>query len=192
VPAIQQIVLDIKKLEREGGFQVGPAWCPQDIGRVNAAEIGAQQSTSTYEWSVDRSVLNCLFQEAGIFPTVDGFALQCNALCQKFFSRFVQPRSAGVKFFSQQLLSTEVYFCCPPVHLIVPCFRRLIGTPQIRSWLLIPEWKSAGFWPIVFPLPAGVKAIYRLRTGFFFANKATSKVFHHNPNFAMIALLIQT
>jgi hypothetical protein len=169
-------------LEKDYGIRLKPVWSPQDELRVAIAGQNTEIARSTA----------ALFDTAGTHPTVDAFAAQCNSVCENYFSRHVQPTSAGVNIFSQPLLSSEIYFCCPPVSLIVPCYRRLTGSTGIVSWLLVPEWPAASFWPVLFPVAPTVEKLYRFKTSFHFVNNAQSNIFTRNPSFHMRALLIKT
>ncbi len=190
--AIQELVLDIKMLENDYSIRLKPVWSPQDELRVTIAGLNTETARSTDEWSASRQHLAALFDTAGVHPMVNTFAAQCNSVCENYFSRHVQPTSAGVNFFSQPLLSSEIYFCCPPVSLIVPCYRRLTKSTGIVSWLLVPEWPAASFWPVLFPVAPTVEKLYRFKTSFHFANNAQSNIFSKNPSFHLRALLIKT
>ena len=68
-----------------------------------------------------------------------------NKICDRFFSLIPQTGASGVNFFAQVLYSEEIYFCCPPVSQILPCFKKLVSQPGLTAILLIPDWKSHVF-----------------------------------------------
>jgi hypothetical protein len=182
-------------LEKDYGIRLKPVWSPQDELRVAIVGQNTEIARSTDEWSASRQQLAALFDTAGTHPTVDAFAAQCNSVCENYFSRHVQPTSGGVNIFSQPLLSSEIYFCCPPISLIsliVPCYKRLAGSTGILSWFLVPDWPVASFWPVLFPVAPTVEKLYRFKTSFHFVNNAQSNIFTRNPSFHMRALLIKT
>ena len=116
-----------------------------------------------------------------------------NTVCDQFFSLVPQTGTAGVNFFAQSLSDTQKYFCCPPVRLIVPCFKRLCTVTGVQAVLVIPAWAGQAFWPFLFngvARQSQIRDVFRFHTGFVFANEATSKVFSRNPRFDMLALLI--
>jgi hypothetical protein len=192
-PHIQAVVRDIKRAEKHLDIVIVPVWTPREQERARVADIGSKFSLDSDEWSVDRSVLHSVFAAAGFFPTVDCFATVFNTVCFKFFSRDFSPDAVAVNFFVQSLVAEELYFCCPPVNLIVPCFRKLCGAGAVRALLLVPEWPSAGFWPVLFPdgrLHPVFTHVWRFKPSFFFANQATSNVFVRNPSFSMLALVM--
>jgi hypothetical protein len=190
LPPVQDIVFQIKLLEQQNQITVKPIWHFSTNLQLSLESAALQAAVSTDEWSVDRNCLSLLFQAIGLHPHVDCFAASFNTICPNFFSRTAQDQCSGVNFFMQTLSPNLVYFCCPPVHLIIPCFRRLIASPNIVSYLLIPDWPSASFWPVIFPLHTAVKTVVKFRASFFFANAGTSHVFSPTPNFDMWALLI--
>jgi hypothetical protein len=118
-----------------------------------------------------------IFCLTGLNTDIDCFSAHFNAVCPKFFLRTAHGVRAGVNFFMQPLLPDIVYFCCPPVHLVMSCFRRLVAMPGITSYFLFPDWPCACFWPIIFPLPEVVKAVFKFRPSFFYANACASNVF---------------
>jgi hypothetical protein len=194
-PDIQKIVFDIKLLERQVGIVLVPVWTPRTHDRIVIADLGSKWSLSTDEWSVDRCQLRILFDILNFQPTVDCFASGLNAVCAKYFSRQFEIGAAGVNFFVQPLSQSEYLFCCPPVAMIIPCFWRLRETPGLQCLLLVPEWHSASFWPVLFPRGVGqfvFDAVYRFQPSFFYANFAHSAVFCNKPKFAMLALVMKT
>jgi len=195
IPSIQRDVFEIKKLERDLNIIVMPVWTPRSHFRIMLADAGSKLSTSTDEWCLGRHFLLSIFENLDFWPTVDCFASAHNKVCDKFFAAMPQTGALGVNFFAQNLLEEEKYFCCPPVKLVVPCFKKLAATKNVCSVLLVPEWTGAVFWPYIFTGKSWrypvVKVLYS-QAGFFFSNNAESKVFTGKPNFRMVALLLQT
>jgi len=140
LPYLQTIVLNVQSLS------VRPLWMPHSEYQLNLENLVLQSAASTDEWSVDRISLMHIFRLTGLNPDIDCFNAHFNAVCPKFFSRTAHGVRAGVNFFMQLLLPDIVYFCCPPVHLVISCFRRLVATPWITSYFLFPDWPSACFW----------------------------------------------
>jgi len=190
-PHIQAVVREIKVLEKRLNIILVPVWTLRSHERIVIADIGSKFSVDTDEWLVARPPLQLVFAQIGLFPTVDCFATQHNTLCRKFFSKFFDSKSAGINFFVQQLVPGECYFCCPPVALIIPCFKKLLSVQSIRFVLIVPAWHSAGYWPVLFPQDSGSNfglCCLSFRAPFFLAINATSNVFTHRPNFDLLAL----
>ena len=117
--------------------------------------------------------------------------LQPTTKCDKFFTAMPQTDALGVNFF----LFAQKYFWCPPVKSVVLCFQKLAETINVSSLLLVPEWTGAVFWPYIFTGKSWQKPVVKFlycQAGFFFSNKAESKVFTGKPNFPMVALVLQT
>jgi len=188
-PVIQDIVLEIKLLEKQLGLVLIPVWTPREHERILVADLGSKFSLNTDEWSLDRDILRNIFSICNFVPDVDVFATQHNTVAPTFFSRFFDSHAAGINFFAQALQPGKKYFCCPPVSLIIPCIRKLQAAPGVEFLLIVPEWHSAAFWPILFPhrhILWPRATVFASPAKFFFANQATSKVFSHRPNFGVL------
>jgi hypothetical protein len=155
---LQDIVYNIKLLERQFSVTVRPLWMPVTDFQLHLECVALQAAASTDEWSADRPTLQTIFQAAGEWPDVDCFSASFNTICPRFFSHTAHGNSAGVHFFMQNLSTNTVYFYCPPVHLVIACCRR-------------------------FPLSHAVKSVFKVRAPFFYANAGSSHVFSENPNF---------
>ena len=147
---IQADVVRIKKLEKKLSVKIVPVWTPREHARLQLADLGSKFSTSTDEWSVARPIVDAVLNCINVQPTIDAFASVHNKICTRFFSLIPQTRASGVNFFAQTLSSKEIYFCCPPVTQILPCFKKLISQPGLTAILLVPDWKSHVFYPYLF------------------------------------------
>ena len=193
IPTIQADVVAIKQIAAELAVKIIPVWTPREHSRLVLADLGSKFSNSTDEWSADRKQLWAVFDYFQFYPTIDAFASMHNTVCDQFFSLVPQTGTSGVNFFAQSLSDTQKYFCCPPVRLIVPCFKRLCTVTGVQAVLVIPAWAGQAFWPFLFngvARQSQIRDVFRFHTGFVFANEATSKVFSRNPRFDMLALLI--
>ena len=143
---IQQDIVKVKFLELELGITIVPVWTPRSHSRIVLADLGSKFSQSTDEWEISRNYLRRIFQAFHLFPTVDAFASESSAVCTRFFSKIPQNKCTGIDFFAQELVGSEVYFCCPPVKEIIFTFKKLVNYPEIQAILVIPNWHSANFW----------------------------------------------
>ena len=100
----------------------------------------------------DWSVSTAFFDIASLFGsfTVDRFASHYSAKCARFYSKFWCPSSEGVDAFSVDWAG-ENNWLVPPVYLIGRTIFHLEACGA-RGVLVVPNWPSAVFWPIVFPL----------------------------------------
>ena len=194
-PEIQADVVKIKKLEKNLSVKIIPVWTPREHARLQLADLGSKFSTSTDEWPVSRPVIDAVLNCLNVQPTIDAFASVHNKICDRFFSLIPQTGASGVNFFAQVLYSEEIYFCCPPVSQILPCFKKLVSQPGLTAILLIPDWKSHVFYPYLFNgnvCQPQIKQIFPFQPTFSYSNMASSKVFSKNPKFQMFAMLVKT
>ena len=192
---IQADVVKIKKLEKILSVKIVPVWTPREHARLQLADLGSKFSTSTDEWSVVRPVVDAVLNCINVKPTIDAFASVHNKICDRFFSLIPQTGASGVNFFAQSLCTKEVYFCCPPISQILPCFKKLISQPGLTAILLVPDWKSHVFYPYLFNghhCQSQIQKIFPFQPTFSFSNMASSTVFSKSPKFRMFALLIKT
>ena len=68
--------------------------------------------------------------------SIDRFASHYNTHLPHFNSRFWR--------------SKDTNWLCPPVYLI-PCTIRHASKCHAKGTLVVPEWPSAPFWPMIFP-----------------------------------------
>ena len=80
---------------------------------------------------------------------LDVFAHTSNAKVGRFFSYGLCPGSEAVDAFSQDWSDT-VAWICPPVSLVIPAVKKLCVT-RMSGVLIVPLWRSASFWTILFP-----------------------------------------
>ncbi len=80
---------------------------------------------------------------------MDGFASRANAACKKFIAKWPQLGAEGVNFFAQELRSTEVYYCCPPVHEAGHLLRSLAKACRVTAVVVLPAWQGSSYWPLL-------------------------------------------
>ena len=98
------------------------------------------------DWSVSRDVFVYLDAKWGPH-TVDRFAIQYNAQCNRFNSRWWVPGCETVDSFTVDW-SYDVNWLVPPPARIMDCIDKM-RIDGCQGTLIIPEWKSAPFWPLL-------------------------------------------
>ena len=88
--------------------------------------------------------------------TIDRFASYYNAQLPRFDSKFASPGCSGVDALVQDG-NGENNWVCPPVGLVVDAVRVLTACSG-RGTLIIPEWPSAYFWPLLRDEPSRFKS----------------------------------
>ena len=81
--------------------------------------------------------------------TVDRFANSSNAQLERFNSRFFTPGTEAVDAFTCNWAEDNNWWF-PPVHL-VPRVIRHAQNQRAKGTLIVPQWLSSPFWPLLFP-----------------------------------------
>ena len=118
--------------------------------RIQAADVGSR-SFDKDDWGIDVasfSVLQSRFLPEGF--TLDPFASTSNARCHRFFSRYAYPGSLATDAFSVSW-SGECIFVCPPIGKLISSWKKIISTSDVKGVIVFPAWKTATFWPVLFP-----------------------------------------
>jgi hypothetical protein len=76
--------------------------------------------------------------------TLDGMVSALNSQCPKFYSRYHDPRAAGVDFFDQELAGENVYLN-PPFCLVERCLRYM-REQRCKGTLVVPKWSGSTWW----------------------------------------------
>jgi len=115
---IQKEVLKINALEKKHNLIFLPIWLPRENYHIQLADLGSKIHKSIHEWGISEESYDKVLQHFTVIPTFDAFATQRNSKTTKYFSKIPQGNTFGIDFFTQNLKSSEVYWACPPVHLI--------------------------------------------------------------------------
>jgi hypothetical protein len=86
--------------------------------------------------------------------TIDLFADDDNTKCKKFYSNYWCRGTRGIDAFAQDW-SKEIAWICPPVKVVAKVIQKISAT-NLEGILLVPEWPTAEFWPLVFNKKARV------------------------------------
>ena len=126
--------------------------------------------------------------------SVDRFACCCNSHVSRFNSHFWNPGTEAVDAFTCDS-SGEVNWMCPPPYLIPRTISHALNTIACGT-LLVPNWPSAPFWPMLFPsmgtmapFVADVKVLSKSEL-VIIPGRSGSGLFNGPPNTDMLALKI--
>ena len=150
------------------------------------------------DWAFGHKYFQILNTTWGPF-SIDRFAADYNSHLARFNSRFWSPGTEAVDAFSQDW-SSDNNWLCPPVFLIPRTIHKLRHC-NARGTLIVPEWPSATFWPLISP-GLGVFAPFVCSVKYFspapdlfqpgrsqqIVYKNTCSVFCGTHNFRMLAL----
>lgn len=101
------------------------------------------------DWGISDEFFHFL-SKLGPMLTIDRFANAQNKKLPRFNSRYWNPECEAVDAFSQDW-SREYNLVVPPVHLVTRCFHHW-NYYKAKGVLVVPAWKSAVYWPVLFPL----------------------------------------
>ena len=143
---IQTTVVDIFRLTRALRLDLIPIHLRRSDYRIEVADYGSRFYDPD-DWSCDASS----FEELTRFwhVTIDLFAHYSNAQVSRFYSYGNSPHTSGIDAFTHSW-ANELAWCCPPVNLVIPALKK-IASSCMQAILVIPAWRSAHFWPIIFP-----------------------------------------
>lgn len=144
---IQELVLEIMKMARRLRIVILPIHLRREDPRIKMADAGSRIKDSD-DWSIDQQHFEDLRKVYGPF-SIDLFADSSNAREERFYSDFLCPHTSGVDAFVHSW-NGENAWICPPISKISKVIRKLRFT-KLSGIFIVPAWKSADFWPLLFP-----------------------------------------
>ena len=140
---LQVEALRIFELTVRYSISLEPEWIPRE-----------QNQTADYisriidydDWGIDPAVFDLIDSRWGPH-TVDRFASKHNAKLNRFNSRFLDYNTEAVDAFTVDWQGENNYLC-PPVYLVPRVLRHAQACRCVGS-LVVPEWPSAAFWPLL-------------------------------------------
>ncbi len=150
-PTLQSIALEIWAACLRHQITLQPEWIPREL---NTRADMLSKYRDPDDWEVTNTAFQWLSARWGPF-TVDRFASSENNKVPVFYSKFWNPGTAGVDAFSCDW-SLPVpgtshrpnNWLVPPVNLVTRTIKHMIKC-RATGTLVIPEWPSALYWPIL-------------------------------------------
>ena len=178
----------ICNLSRMYNCKIIANWIPRNLN-VEADKLS--RCFDADDWSIRTFIFKYLNEDYGPF-TIDRFATDYNAKCLRFNSRWWVPGCESVDALKQNW-DLENNWIVPPPRLILDCLKK-IDSEKVKGVLIIPNWTSAEFWPIVLELIEhkklnGISLLPRdcVQTG-----KGENGIFNGNLGFDMISFFISS
>ncbi len=112
-------------------------------GSLNVQADTLSRLSSQYEWSLHQGVYDYLDTLWGPH-TIDRFATMATSKCQKYNSRFLDPKSMGVDALLQGDWNKENNYVNPPVRLLDKVLE-IIFQQQATATIIAPQWKAQWF-----------------------------------------------
>ena len=141
-PLLQAEALSVFHLSVTHHLTIEPEWIPRSGNQV--ADY-LSRIVDEDDWMVHPTIFDQLDHMWGPH-TVDRFASIDNRQLEQFNSRFWDPETEAVDAFTVNW-GNDTNWWCPPVGLVP---RHAIRTRAVGT-LIVPQWPSAPFWPILFP-----------------------------------------
>ena len=184
---LQELALEIFKTSLTYDIRIIPKWIPREENQF-ADSISKYYDTDN--WGIDGETFQYVQEQFGEC-TIDRFADSENKKVNRFDARFFCPGVENVNTFTSDW-GEEFNWLCPPVGLIGDTLQHA-RICRCRAVLLVPEWKSAYFWPLLTPdgknfYPYVVD--YRVLDPYYVNGRYTDSVFNGFVNFRSLALLL--
>ena len=185
--SLQHLALQIFSICMNHDIQIVSKWIPRE---ENDLADTISKYVDTDNWGIDLETFDFIQEEFGIF-TFDRFADAGNAKVSRFDSRFHCEGAENVNTFTSHW-GNHFNWLCPPINLIGETIHHA-KLCKSKGILLVPEWKSSYFWPLLTPdgekFYAFVKE-YRVLDPFFINENLERTVFTGFAKFRTLALLI--
>ena len=144
-PALQAEALKIFSACVRHHIHIEPEWIPRE---QNELADYYSRMVDNDDWMLNPATFNWLNSFWGPH-TVDRFASATNAQLPRFNSRFWVPGSEAIDSFTCCWANDNNWWC-PPIYLIPRVIRHAQGN-KAKGTLIVPQWPSAPFWPLLFP-----------------------------------------
>lgn len=148
---LQDIAMSVHSMCKDKAIQIEGKWIPRE---ENRKADSLSRITDCDDWSVKQ----CVFDYFDIIwgsHTCDRFANFYNSKCKNFNSKYWCEGSGAVDAFSQ-VWTYDVNWIVPPPKLIPEVVRK-IENDKCSCTLVIPEWKSAPYWPMLVDMEGNFK-----------------------------------
>ena len=146
---LQDQAVTIYSICAEHSVRLEPVWVPRD---ENVYADYVSKLAELDDWSLNPQVFQWLDDIWGPH-TVDRFANNVNAQLNRFNSRFWSIGTEAVDAFTCDWSVDNNWICPPP--LLIPRILRHMQNCKAVGTMVVPEWKSAPFWPILCPEGCG-------------------------------------
>ena len=143
-PDLHELALSIFRLALRNTIDLQVDWVPRSL---NEHADTISRLIDFDDWGVSLQFFNHVDSFWGPH-SVDRFANSHNTKLTRFYSRFWKPGCEGVDAFCYNWVG-ENNWLVPPVSL-VPRVIRHIAHCKAMGTLIVPEWFSSPFWPMLF------------------------------------------
>lgn len=143
---LQKEALAIFRLAILHNIVLEPAWIPREHNEI--ADY-LSRIVDFDDWGLSQQAFTIV--EVRWSPhTIDRFANHSNTKLQRFNSRFLEKGSEAVDAFTVNWVDENNYFCLP-IYLVPRVLYHAMNC-RCKGTLIVPEWPSAAFWPLIYNL----------------------------------------
>ncbi|VDI18633.1 Hypothetical predicted protein [Mytilus galloprovincialis] len=149
----------IMKTEKKIRFLIEETneWVEFSVSRFLVSIVDKlSRHTDHDNWAIHSDIFDEINSLWGPY-TIERFATHDNTQCKRFNSKIWYPGTEAVDAISQNW-NTETNWSVPPPALISMVVRK-VEDDKANSTVVIPEWKSAPFWPLLFAFQNLTKSI---------------------------------
>ena len=185
---LQDLALEIFALRVEFDMKIIPCWLPRGENELADA---ISKYNDTDDWGIDHETFAYIQDKFG-FLDIDRFADPNNTKLARFDARYHCPGCENVNTFTANW-ADDFNWWCPPIALIADTLNHA-KLCQASGVLLIPEWPSAYFWPLISPNGKSFDNFVKdflLLDPYYIGSAASNSAFDGFASFRSLALLIQ-
>jgi hypothetical protein len=142
-PELQDLSFKIFKFCMENCIQLEIEWLPRE---KNDIADYFSKVIERDDWGISLHILDLIQCRWGNLE-IDFFASKHNAKLDCFYSRFLCEGTSGVDAFTYNWGNVFGLFV-PPI-ILIPRVLCKMQACRARGVLIVPEWKSASFWPLI-------------------------------------------
>ena len=187
-PHLQAEALSIFRACIDTNIRIEPEWIPRE---ENDLADYYSRVVDYDDWMLNPMVFQWLDGLWGPH-SIDRFASPENSQTERFNSRFWAPGTEAVDAFTCAW-DEENNWWVPPLHLIPRVIRHAQST-KAKGTLIIPQWVSSPFWPLLFPNgidPAGFIVAWTelpLIDELILPGRSGSNLFKGSPNTPVLGI----
>ena len=140
---LQDLAMKIFNLTSMHSIHLEIEWIPRS---ENARADYLSRVMEIDDWGVATEIIHMIQSRWGSLD-VDYFASEHNAKLPVFYTRFWGYKSTGVDAFTYDW-GTVFGLFVPPIILVARVIKKMQNC-KARGVLVVPEWRSANYWPLL-------------------------------------------
>jgi len=144
-PSLQEEALAVFSMAACNLIRIEPEWIPR---KYNEQAYYLSHIQDKDDWAVDTRLFQMLNQLWGPY-NIDRFADHVNTRLLRFNSRYWCPGTEAVDVFTCNW-GKDLNWICPSLYLVPRVLCHAEKT-HAAGTLIVPVWRSAPFWPIIYP-----------------------------------------